>query len=126
MNAAGLLPGLGELARGCLAERHLRTAREGLLIRSDLAQNAARGLHVSGFAVMGCATQRQLLLGEFVAIGHTIFHQRQRLDRLDRGARIRDQRGVAGTGAQLTVRVDNCYMHAVARFHDGAAPDFYD
>ena len=83
-----------------------------------------RGRHVLGLAAVGGACERKLLLGQGVAVRRARFHQHERLQRLDGGARKNRALDVAERQHGAAVGIDHRDGAAMAALDHGAAQNF--
>src|SRR5260221_1182561 len=107
-------------------EGPVRSAQQVALRATDLLEQLARARHLPRLARVRRADERQVLRRELESLGGAVLDQRQRLERLRRGAPERDRLGIAGCGDERTVGVHDRDVHAVARLDDGASPQLDD
>ena len=79
---------------------------------------------VAGLAVVGGAGERQFLVGDAEGVGGAGFDQRDRLERLDRGAGEDRLFEIAPMGDDMAVGIDDGRDAPVARLDHAAARDF--
>jgi len=84
-------------------------------------QHACGVLGMAHLPRMGCAGERDLVVGQAEPVGGTRLDERQRLDRLHRRAREDGRVDVAERQHDGAVRVDDRDRAAMARFDDVAA-----
>jgi hypothetical protein len=87
-------------------------------------QHARGGGDMAGLARVRGAGERQLRRSEAIAVGGAAFDQRQRLQRLDRRARIDRALDVALRQHAATVGIDHRHRAAMPAFDQPAAQDF--
>ena len=97
------------------------TAGQVLFAATDALQQAAHPLDVAGLGIMGCAAERELLAGEAELLDHAVFYQGEGLERLGGGAPEGHEVGVAGTGHERALGVDDRDVDAVHRLGAVAA-----
>ena len=105
--------------------RHMAAALQGLVAQPRLVQHALHLLHMHGFAAVAGAHERKVFPGESHGLGTTRLHERQRLQRLERGAREGDPVRIAGMRQHLALRVGHGHgaeMHGL----QGAAAQQFD
>ena len=102
----------------------MRAAFERRGVEPGLGQHAGGGAHVLGLAVVRGAGERQLLGAEPEPVGGAAFHQRQRLQQLDRRARKHRPRDVAERDDARAVGVHHGDGAGMRRFDAAAAQDF--
>ena len=78
--------------------RYMAAAAQRLVVQAGLGQHALHLDDVLVFAVMAGAHQRDLFFGKAKHLRATGFHKRQRLQRLERGARERQPMRIAHLG----------------------------
>ncbi len=101
-----------------------RQMRPALVIAHGQADALDPGLRDAGVAdlpVVGGTGQRQLLVAQLVGVERARLDQRDRLDRLDGGARVDRRLDVAPLGQHTPVGIDDAGAPAMDGFHHAAA-----
>ena len=102
----------------------MRAAAQRRSVKPRRRQHALDTRDMCRLAAMRGAGERQLLLAEAVTICRTRFQERQRLERLDGGARKYRRRNVADGEHRLAVRVGDSDRAAMPALDQRPAHDF--
>ena len=113
-----------QVACGLGPGRPMGAAFQVALGQPRFLKHALRHQHMGRLAAMGGAGERDLARREAERIGRAGFDQRQRLERLDRRARIDRVLDMAGRRQHVARGIDHRKGAAVPAFDRGAAGDF--
>ena len=113
--------GAAERCCGRPMHRRVRAATQRRSIKACALEHRCRGRHVTGLAAMGRTGERQLLIGEPIAIGGARFDQRQRLQGLHGRARKHRAIDIAERQHTRAVRIHDRDRAAMAALHQHAA-----
>ena len=105
-------------------QRRVRAAGQVRLLATDGGQHPERQVDVHRLARMGAAGQREGVGAEAEAIGAAVRHERQRLERLGRGAPVRHQVRVARRSDEPALGVHHGDLDGVDRLAEFAARGF--
>ena len=121
MQRCGLDAGAAERGRGGHMHRRMRAATQIRSIKPDAGEHRLRRRHMTALAAVRRTGERQLLIGDAIAVGGAGLDHAQRLQRLDRRARKYRAIDVAQCEHGATISIHDRDRAAVAAFHDGAA-----
>jgi hypothetical protein len=109
--------------KGRLVARRLWAAFEIVDREADLAKPGLHRIDVTRLAAMRGTGERDLAVGELVAIGGAGFDQQQSEQRLDRRAAVDRRLEIAPGGDDPAMGIDHRAMHLVPALDQVAAPD---
>jgi hypothetical protein len=99
----------------------VRAAFQVLDAEADAVQPAGHGLDMARFGIVRGGGERDLRGAELEAVGRARFHQRDRQQRLDRGAAVDRQLDIAPGAHDAAMRVDHGDAGVMAALHHLAA-----